>query len=154
MRAGTPTCSALFPCSERWYKWALYDREPLERWTMGRATLLGDAAHAMLPYLGQGSGMAIEDGCVLAAAVALKPDDLGGALLTYERLRVPRAKAAVLGSRARARENHLASPWARLKRDVKFALRQRFGGDSTTFKVAWLYDYDAGHALASIEPRS
>ena len=143
----------VFPCSERWYKWALYDREPLERWNKGRATLLGDSAHAMLPYLGQGAGMAIEDGCVLAAAIARQPDDLGDALATYERLRVPRAKAAVLGSRARARENHLASPWARLKRDVKFALRQRFGGDNTTFKVAWLYDYDAGRALASIEPR-
>ena len=43
----------LYPCSERWYKWALYDRDPLERWSVGRATLLGDSAHAMLPYLGR-----------------------------------------------------------------------------------------------------
>ncbi len=52
---------------------------------------------------------------------------------------------AVLGSRARAKENHLASPWARLKRDVKFKLRERFGAsssDNTAFQVGWLYGYD------------
>ena len=66
----------------------------------------------------------------------------------YERLRVPRSQAAVLGSRARAHENHLASPWARLKRDVKFALRTRFGGgDKTAFQVGWLYSYDVAQEL-------
>ncbi len=139
----------IFPCSTRWYKWALYDRDPLERWSCGRATLLGDAAHAMLPYLGQGAAQAIEDACVLAATLAKQPDDLDAALSAYERIRAPRARAAVLGSRARARENHLASPWARLKRDVKFALRQRFGAgggkrDNTAFQVGWLYSYDVG----------
>ena len=136
----------LYPCSTRWYKWALYDRDPLQRWSKGRATLLGDSAHAMLPYLAQGAGMAIEDGCVLAAMVARQPDDLTAALAAYEQMRTPRATAAVLGSRARAKENHLASPWARLQRDVKFALRDRFGtgrrGDTTTFQVGWLYGYD------------
>ena len=134
----------LYPCSTRWYKWALYDRDPLACWSKGRATLVGDSAHAMLPYLGQGAAMAIEDACVLAAMIARQGDDLGGALAAYERLRAPRTKAAVLGSRARAKENHLASPWARLKRDVKFALRERFGTDNTAFQTAWLYDYDVG----------
>jgi salicylate hydroxylase len=138
----------LYPLSERWYKWALYDRDPLERWSRGRVTLLGDSAHAMLPYLGTGAGMALEDACVLAAAIARQPDDLDTALATYERVRVPRAKAAVLGARARARENHLASPWARLKRDLTFALRERFGGkDNTAFQVGWLYEYDVGREL-------
>ena len=63
-------------------------------------------------------------------------DDLDAALLAYERMRAPRAQAAVLGSRARAKENHLASPWARFKRDVRFALRERFGVDTTAFQVA------------------
>jgi salicylate hydroxylase len=132
----------LYPCSTRWYKWALYDREPLERWSHGRATLLGDSAHAMLPYLGQGAAMAVEDGCVLAAMIARHSGDLDAALAAYETLRVPRARAAVLGSRARAKENHLASRLARLKRDVKFALRERFGIDRTAFQAAWLYEYD------------
>jgi salicylate hydroxylase len=138
----------LYPCSTRWYKWALYDRDPLPRWSKGRAALLGDSAHAMLPYLGQGAAMAIEDGCVLAAMVARYGDDPGMALSAYERLRAPRATAAVLGSRARARENHLTSPWAQLKRDVKFALRARFGTDTTAFQAAWLYEYDVGRETA------
>lgn len=134
----------LFPCSESWYKWALYDRDPLARFSLGRVTLLGDSAHAMLPYLGQGAAMAIEDGCVLAAMIVRHGDDLGAALAEYERLRAPRTRAAVLGSRARARENHLASPLARLQRDVKFALRERFGRDNTAFQAGWLYEYDVG----------
>jgi salicylate hydroxylase len=137
----------LFPCSARWYKWALYDREPAPRWSKGRITLLGDSAHAMLPYLGQGGAMAIEDGCVLAAAVARHADDLDTALLAYERIRAPRARAAVLGSRARARENHLVSRWAQLKRDAKFAFRRRFSRDKTAFQSAWLYSYDVGREL-------
>jgi salicylate hydroxylase len=137
----------LYPCSERWYKWALYDRDPLEQWSKGRATLLGDSAHAMLPYLGQGAAMAIEDACVLAAAVANESGDLDAALATYEPLRVPRTKAAVLGSRARARENHLTSRWAQLKRDMKLALRDRFGMDKTVFQVDQMYSYDVGQEL-------
>lgn len=143
----------LFPCSPRWYKWALYDRDPLPRWSVGRATLLGDSAHAMLPYLGQGAAMALEDACVLAAAIAQEAGDLDAALKSYERIRVLRATAAVLGSRARAKENHLASPWARLRRDVKFALRERFGGgagrrDTTAFQVGWLYEHDVGKPIS------
>jgi salicylate hydroxylase len=138
----------VFPSSERWYKWALYDRDPLEHWTKGRATLLGDSAHAMLPYLGTGAGMAIEDAVVLGAAVGRESNDLSAALVAYEQLRVPRTKACVLGARARAKENHLASPWARLRRDIGFALRERFGGkDNTAFQVGWLYGYDVGHEL-------
>jgi hypothetical protein len=54
----------------------------------------------------------------------------------------------VLGSRERARENHLASPWSQLKRNVKFAFRERFGRDKTVFQTAWLYGYDVGRELA------
>jgi 2-polyprenyl-6-methoxyphenol hydroxylase-like FAD-dependent oxidoreductase len=75
----------------------------------------------MLPYLGQGAAMAIEDGCVLAGAIARSADDLDAALTAYEKLRKPRASQAVLGSRARARENHLTSPLARWRRDLQYA---------------------------------
>ena len=131
----------LFESSERYYTWALFDRDPLEQWGRGRATLLGDAAHPMLPYLGQGAGMAIEDGCILAECLAAIPAE-AEALREYERLRMPRTRRAQLGSRHRAKENHLPSAWARLKRDVRFALRNRFGADKTPHQGAWIYEYD------------
>ena len=132
----------LFESSERYYKWALFDRDPLEAWGRGRVTLLGDAAHPMLPYLAQGAAMAVEDGCVLAACLEAMPDDPAGALRAYESLRMPRTRRAQLGSRQRATENHLPSPWARLKRDVRLALRSRFAADTTPHQAAWIYEYD------------
>ena len=75
-------------------------------------------------------------------------DDLDAALATYETLRKPRAREAVLGSRARARDNHLTSPLARSRRDLRYAWRKRFGGDQTVFQAGRLYDYDAGRELA------
>jgi len=131
----------LIESSERYYKWALFDRDPLERWGEGRISLLGDAAHPMLPYLGQGAAMAVEDGCVLADCIAGMPDP-AAALRRYETLRKPRTTRAQLGSRHRAKENHLASPFARFRRDLRLALRSRFGGDRTPAQAAWLYDYD------------
>jgi salicylate hydroxylase len=136
----------LFESSERYYKWALYDRDPLDRWGIGRVTLLGDAAHPMLPYLGQGAGMAIEDGCILADVLDRMSDAPAEALRQYERLRMPRTRRAQLGSRHRAKENHLASPFARLWRDARLAWRSRFGADKTALQAAWLYEYDVREA--------
>ena len=134
----------LFSASAHHYKWALYDRDPLPQWTRGRATILGDAAHPMLPYLGQGACQAMEDGCVLAAALAATPDDLSGALQLYERVRRPRASRVVLSARERGEDNHLVSPLAALKRDALISLRKRFGSDKTGRASAWIFDYDAG----------
>jgi salicylate hydroxylase len=134
----------LFAASERHYKWALYDRDPRDRWTKGRATLLGDAAHPMLPYLGQGACQAMEDGVVLAAALAAVPDDPLDALRVYERARLPRANRVVLSARERGEDNHLVSPWAAWKRDALIALRRRFGADRTGRGGGWIFDYDAG----------
>lgn len=148
-----PHLLRLIESSERYYKWALYDRDPLDRWVSGRVALLGDSAHPMLPYLGQGACMAIEDSCILAEAVARSPEDLDLALADYERLRLPRATRAQLGSRHRARQNHLASPLARLKRDVKMAYNARFGRDRSPNQAEWLYDYDVAAEAGFSAPR-
>jgi salicylate hydroxylase len=143
-RGWHPDVLRIFSAAERHYKWALYDRDPLPQWTKGRATILGDAAHPMLPYLGQGACQAMEDGCVLASALASMPDDPRGALLLYERARLPRASRVVLTARARGEDNHLVSPWAALKRDALIAIRRRFGSDPTGRGAAWIFEYDAG----------
>jgi salicylate hydroxylase len=140
----------LFEGGDIWYKWALYDRDPIARWTAGRVTLLGDAAHPMLPYLGQGAGQTIEDGCVLAAALAAAPHDLAAGLERYERSRRPRASAVVLTSRERGVSNHLASPWAALRRDLRIALRRRRRSDPEGRGAAWIADYDAGSPEALV----
>jgi salicylate hydroxylase len=134
----------LFSASEKHYKWALYDREPLRQWTKGHVTILGDAAHPMLPYLGQGACQAMEDGCVLAAALDATPDDVEAALQLYERVRVPRASRVVLMARDRGEDNHLVSPLAALKRDLLIAVRQRLGQSANSRGGAWIFDYDAG----------
>jgi len=71
-------------------KWVLFDRPQLSDWRRARTTLLGDAAHPMLPFLGLGAAMAIEDGMVLARALELSPD--GDGLNLYESLRQPRTR--------------------------------------------------------------
>ena len=139
-----PSLQEVFAAGKLWYKWALYDRDPIPAWTKGRATILGDAAHPMLPYLGQGAGQAIEDGCVLAAALDKHADDPIVALELYERSRRPRASRVVLTSRARGDDNHLVSPVAALSRDVRITIRRRLGRDVTGRGEGWIAEYDAG----------
>ncbi|HEX3974813.1 MAG TPA: FAD-dependent monooxygenase [Solirubrobacteraceae bacterium] len=133
----------VFAAGDTWYKWALYDRDPIPRWTQGRITILGDAAHPMLPYLGQGACQAIEDGAVLATALSAEPDNPTGALERYERTRRPRASRVVLAARDRGVSNHLSSPLAALKRDVTIALRKRLGRDTEGRGAGWIPEYDA-----------
>ncbi|HEY0935471.1 MAG TPA: FAD-dependent monooxygenase [Trebonia sp.] len=134
----------LFEAGPAWYKWALYDRDPIPAWTSGRVSLLGDAAHPMLPYLGQGACQALEDGAVLANAVAASPGDPVAALAAYERVRRPRASQVVLTARARGVSNHLPSRWAAVRRDAAIALRRRLNRRDTDGRgAAWLAEYDA-----------
>lgn len=82
---------------------ALHVRDPMPQWAKGRATLLGDAAHPMVPFMAQGACMAIEDAVVLARALASSPDDITTALARYETERKPRT--------ARVQESSLANDW-------------------------------------------
>jgi salicylate hydroxylase len=84
------------------FKWAMYGRDPLEQWTKGRVTLLGDAAHPMLPFMGMGAAMGIEDGVVLGRAFGAS-SDIDEALRRYEGARKERANFVMVRSTA-ARE--------------------------------------------------
>jgi salicylate hydroxylase len=85
------------------FKWGLRDREPLQQYTKGRVAMLGDAAHPMTPFLGQGACMAIEDALILGRAFALAttPED---AFQVYENTRKERANGVQLASRQQADE--------------------------------------------------
>jgi len=134
-----------FGATERCFKWALYDRDPLPRWSDGRVTLLGDAAHPMLPFLAQGAAMAIEDGYELAARIgsARNGGAIEQALLEYERQRIPRTSRVQLGARARGTTMHLRSPWARMKRNLGFMMQSLRAPEATTHRAEWIYGYDA-----------
>jgi len=82
------------------FRWALYDRDPLPSWANGRLALLGDAAHPMLPHLGQGANQSIEDGMALATILGRTTTAaVPAALLAYERLRRERVADVQLGAR-------------------------------------------------------
>lgn len=99
-----PRVEALLRQVQKTFRWALYDREPLPTWTKGRLGLLGDAAHPMLPHLGQGANQSIEDGMALATILASATRDTApAALLAYEQLRRERVAQVQRG----ARENGL-----------------------------------------------
>jgi 2-polyprenyl-6-methoxyphenol hydroxylase-like FAD-dependent oxidoreductase len=99
-----PRIGTLLSQVQNTFRWALYDREPLPVWTRGRLTLLGDAAHPMLPHLGQGANQSIEDGMALATILAkVERANVSPALHAYERLRRGRVAAVQRG----ARENGL-----------------------------------------------
>ena len=107
------------------FRWAMYDRAPLPRWTNGRLTLLGDAAHPMLPHLAQGVNQAVEDAVVLATLLGACPGPSGvpRALAAYQDLRLDRTARVQLGSR-----------------------RTGAGYDSSASQLTdrrWIYDYDA-----------
>jgi salicylate hydroxylase len=138
----------LLGATERCYKWAILDREPLPRWSAGRITLLGDAAHPMLPFLAQGGAMAMEDGYVLAESLRSRPADVPAALLKYEALRKDRTTRVQLGSRARADVCQVISPLAQLRRDAGYLLNQWLRPGAAVQRADWIYAYDVAKLAA------
>jgi len=127
------------------FVWALLDRAPLERWSVGRVTLLGDACHAMLPFMAQGAAQAIEDGAALAACLREGPD-VPAALRRYERVRIPRTSRIQAMSAGNKIRYHLPDGPDQRERDERMAA----GSAAWSFNaVGWLYDYDAGDLNAT-----
>ncbi len=120
-------CAVLEACPDC-HKWAILEREPLPRWSDGRVVLLGDACHAMTPYMAQGAATAIEDAAVLARCIEhFDGDDLEAAFELYEAVRKPRtSKIQAISS---------ANTWMK-------------GGDDDT---SWLYGYDAWNVALEAE---
>jgi salicylate hydroxylase len=128
---------ALIRAPATWQRWSLYDRPLPHPWGVGPVTLLGDAAHAMLPFLAQGGAMAIEDAAVLAACVAKHSEDPAAGLRLYEGLRRRRTARAQAHARRNGRVYHFRRP-AAFARDLALAI---VGGPRLLRRYDWLYDW-------------
>jgi salicylate hydroxylase len=115
-------------------RWALYDREPLREWGTDRVTLLGDAAHPMLPHAGQGSNQAIEDAHVLAGLLGSQLP-IAAALRRYEQIRRPRTRQIQLGSRANVACYQVPDGQPAVERNARLV--------ALPDNVAWIHAYDA-----------
>ena len=126
---------------ETCYWWGLYDRRPLTSWTSGRLVLLGDAAHPMLPHLGQGANQAIEDGVALSVFLeGRNPDEVPRILQQYEKSR--RARTDVIQAEARKTGLRYNSKYENLEE------RDREIANSGVFRKS-LYDYDVEKAAVA-----
>jgi len=97
---------------DKWLKWALCSVDASGPWTHGHVALLGDAAHAMLPFMAQGAAMAIEDAAVLAAHLPAEADNIPAALRAYERQRKSRVERVQRISLGNARTFHYSGALA------------------------------------------
>jgi salicylate hydroxylase len=134
-----PQVQRIIGAAETCFIWALFDREPLPRWSVGHTTLLGDACHPMYPFMGQGAAQAIEDGATLAACLAAGAGDPAEALRQYERLRLPRVTRLQEMSRANKMRFHMPDGPAQEARDAEWAK----AADRSPDTLRWLYEFDA-----------
>lgn len=127
----------LISIPERWLKWALFDRDTPFRGGDGPVTLIGDAAHPMLPFLAQGAGMAIEDAAVLAGFLAEYRDDPADALRAYEGNRRHRTARAQRASAKQARIYGMTGPEAL----VRNLVMRMSGGERLLARYDWIYSW-------------
>jgi salicylate hydroxylase len=128
---------------DSWRKWALFTLPGGGEWTSGAIGLLGDAAHAMLPFAAQGAGMAIEDAAVLAKCLSEDHADTAAtvavALKRYARLRRTRVARVQRTARSSGRIYHLIGP-AALARDLTM---RALGPERMLARQDWIYDWRA-----------
>lgn len=121
----------------RWRKWALFDTPSLRQWGKGPVTLLGDAAHPMLPYLAQGAAMAIEDAVVLSQCIAQTPNEMARAMRDYEHRRIGRTAYAQRAARKNGTVYHMGGAEAVLRTLALLAM----GGRRLLRRYDWLYQW-------------
>jgi 2-polyprenyl-6-methoxyphenol hydroxylase-like FAD-dependent oxidoreductase len=138
-----PQIRRIVSAADTCFIWALFDRDPLPRWSVGRVTLLGDSCHPMYPFMAQGAAQAIEDGATLAALLAAGGDP-AETLRRYEQLRLPRVTRLQEMSRANKRRYHMQDgPEQRARDAAMIANRER-----APETMRWLFGFDAG----AVEP--
>ncbi|WP_251863004.1 3-hydroxybenzoate 6-monooxygenase [Achromobacter sp. Marseille-Q4962] len=126
-----------------WRRWATADREPVEQWSFGRITLLGDAAHPMSQYMAQGACMALEDAVTLGLSIRQCGPDLAAAFRLYESLRIPRSARVLWSTREMGRIYHA--------KGVERAVRNSLWKDTPQSRfydnLQWLYGWNADNCM-------
>lgn len=139
-----PKARQLIELPKSWKRWATADREPIDTWSFGRVTLLGDAAHPTLQYLAQGACMALEDAVTLGEALRACDNDFSRAFALYQRSRVARTARIVLSAREMGRIFHARGVERLVRNDLwKGRSAERFYD-----AMAWLYGWNADNCLA------
>ena len=119
----------------------MFYRDPIDNWTSGRITLLGDAAHPMVPFLAAGAGQSIEDAWTFARVLARRQDDVPGALLEYQRRRLPRTTRIQAGARAAVKLMHEQDAQRLRDRNGRWKGMARIDPMAeTSWGLAWAYD--------------
>lgn len=121
---------------DNWRKWALFAMPDGGVWGQDKVTLLGDAAHAMLPFVAQGAAMAVEDAAVLANCLQAQPDEIAAAFRRYEHLRKPRVARVQRAARSTGHIYHLRGPSA-FARDQSIRLL----GHRLLSRNDWIYNW-------------
>lgn len=139
-----PKARQLIDLPRSWRRWATADRDPIGRWTYGRATLLGDAAHPMTQYMAQGACMALEDAVTLGEALRVCDNDIERSFDLYQRSRVARAARVVLSSREMGRLYHARGVERLIRNDLwRGRSPERFYD-----ALEWLYGWNVENCLA------
>ncbi len=132
------TCAAVqraISFVSRQFRWAMWDRNPIDNWTKGHVTLLGDAAHPMLQYMAQGAIQALEDVAQLTNMLHKYGKDYKTAFIEYQKERIPRASQVQTYARNWGEILHATDPITIMLRNDIFARRSKY--DVT--HVDWLY---------------
>jgi salicylate hydroxylase len=145
-----PQIATILTAVDETFKWALFDRNPLPQWTLGRVALLGDACHPMLPFMAQGAAQAIEDGATLAACLKDTAVDVPNALRTYVASRKPRTTVLQERSQAFSKNFHLHDGPEQQARDHAYAMVGLRGNPEAMNR---LYGHDAEATRAAYAER-
>jgi len=140
----SPKARQLIELPKTWKRWATADREPIDTWVFGHATLLGDAAHPTTQYMAQGACMAMEDAVTLGEALRVHDNDWTKALALYQRSRVARTARIVLSGREMGRLYHAAG----VERLVRNGLWKGRTQERFYDAIEWLYGWNVNNCLA------
>jgi salicylate hydroxylase len=133
-----PQIRQIISAADTCFIWALFDCDPLPKWSAGRVTLLGDAYHPMYPFMAQGAAQAIEDGAALTALLSAGGDPIE-LLHRYEQIRLPRVSRLQQMSRANKHRYHMPDGPERVERDATMAANRERSPET----MRWLFGFDA-----------